>query len=456
MVPSRAIIEHMFGKDLETVPLPALETELCSWAGRLAAATCRWLILLAAFDRRKGWSASGMPTCAHWLSWRCGLGLRASYDYLRVARALELLPLIRESFSKGEISYSKVRAITRVAEPETEARWVEQAAQCTAQKLERLVSLHAKINHDQKDENGGRDEDGPNNTRCSWRWNEDGTFSLSVRLDPARGAIIESALVMAMSSLHDSRDSNREDSSTTSDAEGSINDTSITHAGPEMKADALTAMSESFLSTGAPTLMSSTSHTINVHIDIDTLIGSSRENHGSPLQRHEGNGLNTRRCDVKDHIPVLPNVVRRLSCDSLLRTLIIDSKGNPLMLGRTRRNPTTRLRLAIYARDRGVCQYPGCHHTRWLQVHHMKEWASGGGNTDLDNLVLICSLHHRTIHERRIVLQRGRDGSIVARHRDGTLMQQAPRLHLGPDLLELLSDNTSAAPAETVPTRRVA
>ncbi|TFE26842.1 HNH endonuclease [Frankia sp. B2] len=86
----------------------------------------------------------------------------------------------------------------------------------------------------------------------------------------------------------------------------------------------------------------------------------------------------------------------------------------------------------------------------------MKEWASGGGNTDLDNLVLICSLHHRTIHERRIVLQRGRDGSIVARHRDGTLMQQAPRLHLGPDLLELLSDNTSAAPAETVPTRRVA
>ncbi len=262
---------------------------------------------------------------------------------------------------------------------------------------------------------------------------------------------------MAMSSLHDSRDADREDSSMTSNAEGLINNTSITHAGPEMKADALTAMSESFLSTGAPTLMSSTSHAINVHIDIDTLIGSSQENKGSPLQQHEeGHGLNTRRCDVKDHIPVLPNVVRRLSCDSLLRTLIIDSKGNPLTLGRTRRNPTTRLRLAIYARDRGVCQYPGCHHTRWLQIHHMKEWASEGGNADLDNLVLICSLHHRTIHERRIVLQRGRDGSIVARHRDGTLTQQAPRLHPGLDLLELLGDSPSTAPAETVPTRQVA
>nr|MDT0665511.1 hypothetical protein [Micromonospora sp. DSM 115978] len=85
----------MFDIDVETVPLPDLESEICAWAGRLAAATCAWLVALAAFDRRDGWSGVGIRSCAHWLSWKCGISLRTAAEQLRVARALETLPIVR-------------------------------------------------------------------------------------------------------------------------------------------------------------------------------------------------------------------------------------------------------------------------------------------------------------------------------------------------------------------------
>ncbi|MCK9927496.1 13E12 repeat family protein, partial [Frankia sp. Mgl5] len=101
------------GLDAQTAPLADLETAICGWAGRLAAATCGWLVLLSAFERRGGWSGIGLRSCAHWLSWRCGIGLRAAREHLATARALEQLPTVRAAFADGTISYSKVRAITR-------------------------------------------------------------------------------------------------------------------------------------------------------------------------------------------------------------------------------------------------------------------------------------------------------------------------------------------------------
>ena len=91
-----------------------LETELLSLAGHIAAAQCRFLQLLAAYDRRGGWAGPGLRSCAHWLSWRIGMNLRTATEHVRVAHALTALPLITEAFAAGRISYSKVRAITRV------------------------------------------------------------------------------------------------------------------------------------------------------------------------------------------------------------------------------------------------------------------------------------------------------------------------------------------------------
>src|SRR5436190_13870577 len=94
-------------------PLDELETEIRELAGHIAAATCRWLLLVAEFDRRSGWAVDGGLSMAHWLSWKCGVALHTAREQVRVGRALETLPLVRDAFLTGRLSYSKTRAITR-------------------------------------------------------------------------------------------------------------------------------------------------------------------------------------------------------------------------------------------------------------------------------------------------------------------------------------------------------
>src|SRR4051812_32534830 len=94
-----------------------LEAQITELAGHLNAANHRWLVLIAEFDRRQGWSDGVTHSCAHWLSWKCGIELCAAREKVRVARALETLPMISVAMGRGELSYSKVRAVTRVATP---------------------------------------------------------------------------------------------------------------------------------------------------------------------------------------------------------------------------------------------------------------------------------------------------------------------------------------------------
>src|SRR3954469_2010388 len=105
---------------VQDMPLKQLEREITELPAHINAATCRWLLLVAELDRREGWLDWGCKSCAHWLSLRCGLGLRAAREQVRVATALSELPEIRASFGRGELSYSQVRALTRVATPEIE------------------------------------------------------------------------------------------------------------------------------------------------------------------------------------------------------------------------------------------------------------------------------------------------------------------------------------------------
>jgi len=99
---------------LQRMSTDDLEAELLTLAGHIAAAECRFLQLLAEFDDRKGWAGDGIRSCAHWLSWRAGMSLRTAAERVRVAHALQQLPRIREAFGAGKVSYSKVRAISRV------------------------------------------------------------------------------------------------------------------------------------------------------------------------------------------------------------------------------------------------------------------------------------------------------------------------------------------------------
>ena len=119
-----------------SVPLERLEAQICELAGHLAAATCRFLVLLGDFDARRGWASWEMTSCAAWLSWKCQMSSGAAREHVRVARALRNLPVIRGEFGAGRLSYAKVRALTRIATPDTEADLAELAGPMTGNQLD--------------------------------------------------------------------------------------------------------------------------------------------------------------------------------------------------------------------------------------------------------------------------------------------------------------------------------
>ena len=119
--------------------LDELADAICTWAGRVAAGTAHLLGLVAEFDRREGWAGTGLLSCAHWLSWKIGLSPGTAREYVRVARRLEDLPEIAQAFAAGRMSWSQVRAVTRVAEPDDGVDWVDLARHSSAAQLEQLV-----------------------------------------------------------------------------------------------------------------------------------------------------------------------------------------------------------------------------------------------------------------------------------------------------------------------------
>ena len=127
----------MTAADLECLSFDELEDELATLASHIFAGTCRWLDLVAELERRGGLSGC---TTAEWLAWRCGLTPRTAREHVRVALRLVELPCIRAAFAVGELSYAKVRALTRIAEPESEEELLELARHLTAAQLDRTTN----------------------------------------------------------------------------------------------------------------------------------------------------------------------------------------------------------------------------------------------------------------------------------------------------------------------------
>ncbi len=171
-----------------TLSLEALESEVVGLAGHLAAGHCRWLRLLAEFDTREGWAGPGLRSCAHWLSWRVGMNLRTGFEQLRVAHALSALPAVTEAFAAGRISYSKVRAITRVATPATETTLLDLALAGTASHVERVVR-HTR--------QAAADPEVAARRGLQWRWNDDGTLDMRGRLTAEQATMLVAAITAA-------------------------------------------------------------------------------------------------------------------------------------------------------------------------------------------------------------------------------------------------------------------
>jgi hypothetical protein len=184
-------------KNLEsTLSTPELVAAITELAGHLNAANCRWLALIAEFDRRKGWSDGATQSCAHWLNWQCGLDIGAAREKVRLAHALAALPLIAAAMARGALSYCKVRALTRVATPATEGYLLPIGLHGTAQHVEQLVRQYRRV---QEAEALSREEQQQARRSVSYYFDDDdGSLVLKARLPAEAGMLVLKALETAM------------------------------------------------------------------------------------------------------------------------------------------------------------------------------------------------------------------------------------------------------------------
>jgi hypothetical protein len=412
-------------RDLEGLPLERIEHEITELASHIYAGTCRWLELIAEFDRRGGWGSCGCRSCAEWISWRCAVGARAAREHVRVARRLDDLPRIHSAFSRGELSYAKVRALTRVAESDTEAELLELAGYATAAQLERLVRAYRRVTTKEANEVHA-------DRYLTWRWDEDGSFCIHGRLAPEDGAVVLRALE---AERHRLWESGRREEDGSAEPQASFPGTpggsgkQIQRPAPQpANADALVGMAEASLACESKGRSGGDRTQVVVYIDAETLKGHA---HG--------------RCELSDGVTIAPETARRLACDSSTVS-ILELNGSPLSVGRKRRTIPPALRRALHARDR-TCRFPGCENSRFVDVHHLRHWARGG-ETKLDNLLLLCRHHHRLVHERGFAVQALPGGQIRFRRPDGALIEQAPGAPRG-DPAVLVRRNGHAALAVT-------
>jgi hypothetical protein len=373
-------------------PLRELEAEITELCGHLNAAQHRWLVLIAEFDRRNGWSDGSTQSCAHWLNWQCGIDLGAAREKVRVAHAIAKLPRISEAMAQGQLSYSKVRALTRVAGPHTEEYLLHIAQHGTAAHVEKVVR---QLRRAQEAEELSREARQQANRKLTYFYDDDGSLILKGRLPAEIGAQLVKALDAALQASLD--EENARDVSAESSSDDLDEDPPSWGA---RRADALGQIAESFLQHGLQALAPAERQQIIVHVDEQTL-------------REGGAG----RCEFEDGPSMAVETARRLACDASRVQILEDDQGEPLNVGRKTRILSPALRRALKSRDKG-CRFPGCPHTRYVDAHHIHHWAQGG-ETKLSNLVQLCRFHHRQVHEGRVVIARLDDGALRFVRPDG-------------------------------------
>jgi len=395
---------------LADAPTDWLEREIGELAAHIAAATCRWLELVAEFDRRRAHEAWGFHSCGAWVAWRCAIDPRSAREHVRVARALEDLQAVRECFGRGELSYSKVRAITRIATPEIEPELLEMAQWATASQLERLVRGYRRAVSLESAEAAHRDR------FLACEWDEDGSLMIRGRLSPEDGALFLKAIEAGKEAIYE-----REVAHVVCAQGGSA------EPGPRVnRADALVEVAERSLAGGSSPRPAGERHQVVVHAEAEALAGDGSE----------------AGCGIEDGPAICAESARRLACDASLLPILHRAKGE-LDVGRKSRVIPAAIRRALGERDEGRCRFPGCENGSWVDAHHIVHWAHGG-KTKLDNLILLCGRHHRLVHEGGFGVSRKADGSLIFRHPDGRVLPTVPS-PIGGSASELRARNHAAA-----------
>lgn len=418
--------------------LEQLESNITELSAHIQAATYRLLCLVRTYDQLEGWATGGFVSCAHWLAWRTGDDLITAREKVRVARALEQLPLISAAFSRAELSYSKVRALTRIACPENEAELLVMGAEGTASQLERIVRgfrraqplelIAAQAQHE--------------NRTLHYHYNDQGMLELRVRLPPEAGALLVKALEAAFDALKERahrNDNTEEDTKDNSKNDGEDDsDTTcieeISHC--QRQADAMVLLAESALDHNLARGSRAERYQVVVHVDAEAL-------KSPPLQASEQaaneqaadeqvatakNSAEERfQSELENGVGLCAETCRRLSCNSSTVVLTEDHEGKTIDVGRKTRRLSAALERALKSRDRG-CQFPGCTHSRYVEAHHIVPWVDGGA-TSIENITTLCTFHHHAVHEQGFRMARSENGSLLFFSPSGTLIPSSPRPH---------------------------
>ena len=380
--------------------------DLATLSAHLSAATARWLELVWEL-REEGLDDDP----ARFLAFRCGITQREAREYLRVAEALQELPAIRAAFSRGELTFTKVRALTRVATASSEEGLLGLAAALTASQLERALRAFRRLAAAEARKAHALEY-------VDYHFDEDGSLYLRARLAAEDGTILVKALEAARERVVERR---REERSAANGADASAVPAELAFE-PERSTRV-----EALLELAGASLAASDAY------------GAVRCAADRPCRccrlTSDGRG----RSELEDGPVISPETARRLGCDAEL-VAQVERDGLPVSAGRRRRTVPPTLRRHLEARDGDTCCFPGCERRRHLQAHHRRHWAHGG-ETSLENLVLLCFHHHRLVHEGGYTIEDDPQSGLRFRNRYGLVCPTLPSRPPPGSADELLAGN---------------
>jgi 5-methylcytosine-specific restriction endonuclease McrA len=387
---------------MEAASLDHLGDQIAELSAHLDAATAHLLDLIREFDSRGGWN-NGFRSCAAWLSWRVGLDPGAARERVRVAHALETLPRLAQALAHGELSYAKVRALTRVATPENEERLLAIGRAGTAEHVERIVRGWRRM-----DRKAEASEDARRHVSRALHvyQDEDGMVVIRGRLAPEVGAVLIQALNAARDALY------QQGRAQTFDAplDASVEAPPLA----QQQADALALLAETALRNGIDPGAPGERYQVVVHVDAPVL--ADLDVPGQSI--------------LEDGARVSAETSRRLACDASRVVMHHAHDGRLVEVAARTRTIPAALRRALQYRDRG-CRFPGCG-VRFGQGHHIRHWAHGGPTT-LSNLALLCRRHHRAVHEEGYQIDHQPDGELRFRRPDGSSLPEVPAVEVRGD-----------------------
>jgi hypothetical protein len=327
----------------------------------ISAHQSQLLVAVVELDRRRAWRVDGATSMVAWLVQRCGVSAATARDWVTAAAKLPSLPKIADALSHGKLSFDQVKPLVEVAKPDTDAQLAEQATHWSAKQVREL----ALATRNQSDERSTGFY-----ARRFLRF-DDRRRTLTGTLPEDHYAVVKSSLIARAS--RQGRDRTPFDQRM-ADALVAV-----------CKGDAVERGTRPIHGAGENQAGGARRNrpTVVVHADMSFLAGA------------EGGAAGGAELDVLG--PVSREVARRLACDAKVLVSADGPDGRSLNLGRTRRDPSDAQRVEIRRRDKG-CRFPGCTHTEFTDVHHVRHWIDGGP-TDLDNLVELCDQHHRCVHE---------------------------------------------------------